>query len=321
MTLTELKYIVTLAQEEHFGKAAQKCHVSQPTLSIAVKKLEDELGIILFERAKSRVQPTAVGLQIIERARQMLDQAAEIRDLATSGVDQLSGPLAVGTLTTIGPYLLPQFIPLLQKTAPKMPLFVEEEAASILGKKLRQGELDVVIAVSPFAETDVVTQVLFDEPFVVMLPAGHALVEKTAISEQDLFDMNLLIPGEGQCFREQLFSALPSLRMQQIQAHRLVRSGTLETLRHMVASGLGTAILPLAAAQIPFYATNLVVIRPFCTPAPKRTLVLAWRASFPRYKAIDVLRNAVQSCSPAYWRFSTGKEANVAGILVENRDW
>lgn len=320
MTLTELRYIVTLAQEQHFGRAAESCHVSQPTLSIAVKKLEDELGVALFERAKSRVHPTAVGQQILERARRILEQAADIRDLANSGMDQLTGPLSVGVLPTVGPYLLPQFIPLLQRLAPQMPLCVEEDFAPILAKKLRQGELDALIVTAPFSEVDVVTQVLFEEPFVLLVPAGHALAGKAEIQAEDLLDRDVLLPAEGHCMREQIFAAFPFLRTTVVRPG-VAQAGSLETLRHMVASGLGVTILPLAAAQLPIYAANVITVRPFSNPAPSRQLVLAWRASFPRHKAIDVMRRAVQACSPAYWRYSTGRESDPTGLVVENRDW
>jgi LysR family hydrogen peroxide-inducible transcriptional activator len=320
MTLTELRYIVTLAQEQHFGRAAESCHVSQPTLSIAVKKLEDELGVALFERAKARVHPTAIGLQVLERARRILEQAADIRNLANSGMDQVTGALGVGVLPTVGPYLLPQFIPLLQRLAPQMPLYVEEDVAASLGKKLRQGELDALIVTAPFSEADVVVQELFEEPFVLLIPAGHALAGKTEVSADDLLGQEVLLPGEGHCFREQILAAFPALR---VAASRpgVTRTGSLETLRHMAASGLGIAILPLGAAHMPLYTTNMLTTRPFAHPAPSRQLLLAWRASFPRHKAIDVLRRAVQACSPAYWRYSTDRELDPAGLVVENRDW
>lgn len=320
MTLTELRYIVTLAQEQHFGRAAESCHVSQPTLSIAVKKLEEELGVALFERAKARVHPTAVGLQVLERARRILEQAADIRDLASSGMDQLTGALCVGVLPTVGPYLLPQFIPLLQRLAPQMPLYVEEDPASSLAKKLRQGELDALIVTAPFSEADVVTQALFEEPFVLLTPAGHPLAGKTEVGAGDLAGQEVLLPGEGHCFREQILAAFPALRPSASRPD-VTHTGSLETLRHMAASGLGVTILPLGAAQMPLYSSSLLTVRPFAEPVPCRQLLLAWRASFPRHKAIDVLRRAVQACSPAYWRYSTTREQDPSGLVVENRDW
>jgi len=300
MTLTELRYIVTLAQEQHFGRAADRCYVSQPTLSIAVKKLEDELGVALFERTKSRVQPTPLGEQIVAQAHLVLEQTAAIKDLADAGKDQLSSPLAVGAIFTIGPYLLPQFIPHLQKLAEKMPLYVEEGYTHSLRKKLRNGELDVIIVALPFVEPDVVTQVLFEEEFVVLMPHNHPLAAKKAIDPLDLNDQKMLLLGEGHCFRDQVLTTCPSLQHSNDDTTNNIRTAaegsSLETLRHMVASGLGITILPLSAAESSLYSKNTLVTRPFTSPAPSRTVALAWRASFPRHKAIDALRTAIKMC-------------------------
>lgn len=326
MTLTELRYIIALAQEKHFGRAAEQCHVSQPTLSIAVKKLEQELGVVLFERTKVGIQPTSMGEQVVSKARKLLEQTAEIKDMVNSGKDPLLGPLAVGTLQTIGPYLLPQFIPLLQKLASGMPLYLEEGETAALANKLRSGELDAIITTLPFSQPDIVTQMLFDEPFVVLLPGNHKLAGKSAIAPTDLDpqDMLLLAPGHG--FREQVLAAFPHLQPEEIPrpaetVRTSVQGSTLETLRHMVASGLGITILPVTAAEIPLYSPDLLVVRPLVDPAPYRTLALSWRTSFPRHKAIDVLRQAIQATSSAYWNFSTGRDPGLAGVFIENKDW
>ena len=322
MTLTELRYIVALAQEQHFGRAAERCHVSQPTLSIAVKKLEEELDATLFERGKQGILPTPLGRQIVAIANQVLEQTARIRDVAEADKDQLSGPLALGTLPTIGPYLLPQFIPLLQETAPSLSLYVEEGTQSVLAGKLRNGDLDAILITAPFVETDVVTQPLFEEAFVALLPAKHRLAGKAEIAAADLEPAEVLLLREGHSFREQVLSAFPHLQPQVGEGARaLVQGGTLETLRHMVASGLGVTILPQAAAEAPLYAPDLLVTRPFAAPIPKRTLALAWRVSFPRHKAIDVLRRAIQASSAAYWNYNTVRAQENPGSLVENRDW
>ncbi len=322
MTLTELRYIVALAQEQHFGRAAERCHVSQPTLSIAVKKLEEELDATLFERGKQGILPTPLGRQIVAIANQVLEQTARIRDVAEADKDQLSGPLALGTLPTIGPYLLPQFIPLLQETAPSLSLYVEEGTQSVLAGKLRNGDLDAILITAPFVETDVVTQPLFEEAFVALLPAKHRLAGKAEIAAADLEPAEVLLLREGHSFREQVLSAFPHLQPQVGEGARaLVQGGTLETLRHMVASGLGVTILPQAAAEAPLYAPDLLVTRPFAAPVPKRTLALAWRVSFPRHKAIDVLRRAIQASSAAYWNYNTVRAQENPGSLVENRDW
>lgn len=299
MTLTELRYIVTLAQEQHFGRAAERCFVSQPTLSIAVKKLEDELGVALFERTKSRVQPTPLGEQIVAQANLVLEQTSTIKDMANAGKDQLSSPLAVGAIFTIGPYLLPKFIPHLQQLANKMPLYVEEGYTHNLRKKLRNGELDVIIVALPFSEPDVVTQALFDEPFVVLMPHDHPFAKKNTINPSDLEEQQLLLLGEGHCFRDQVLTTCPSLQHHSDESPTNLRTAaegsSLETLRHMVASGLGLTILPLCAAESSLYNSTLLVTRPFNSPSPNRTVALAWRASFPRHKAIDALRKAIQA--------------------------
>jgi LysR family hydrogen peroxide-inducible transcriptional activator len=323
MTLTELRYIVALAQEQHFGRAAERCHVSQPTLSIAVKKLEEELGV-LFERGKQKILPTPLGEKIVAMAAKVLEQAAAIKDVAEADRDQLEGPIALGTLPTIGPYLLPQFIPLLQETTDKLSLYVEEGSVADLAGKLRNGDLDAILVTAPFAEADVVVQPLFDESFVLLLPADHRLTNKLRIEPADLDPGEMLLLGEGDSLREQILAAFPRLdpaRESGAGVRTFTQGATLETLRHMVASKLGVTILPQTAAEAPLYAPNLLTTRAFANPAPKRSLVLAWRVSFPRHKAIDLLRKAIQASSSAYWNYNTAHSQEVPGVMVENRNW
>jgi LysR family hydrogen peroxide-inducible transcriptional activator len=323
MTLTELRYIVALAQEQHFGRAAERCHVSQPTLSIAVKKLEEELGV-LFERGKQKILPTPLGDKIVAMAAKVLEQAAAIKDVAEADKDQLEGPISLGTLSTIGPYLLPQFIPLLQETSSKLSLYVEEGSAAELAGKLRNGDLDAILVTAPFAETDVAVQPLFDEPFMLLMPADHRLANKLKVSATDIDPGELLLMGEGDAMRAQILAAFPHLDPQAesgAKVRTFTQGATLETLRHMVASRLGVTILPQTAAEAPLYAPNLLTTRPFADPAPKRSLVLAWRVSFPRHKAIDLLRKAIQASSSAYWNYNTAHAQEVPGRMVENRNW
>jgi LysR family hydrogen peroxide-inducible transcriptional activator len=292
---------VTLAQEQHFGRAAERCFVSQPTLSIAVKKLEDELGVALFERSKSRVQSTPLGEQIIAQAQQVLEQTAAIKEMASAGKDQLSSPLNVGAIFTIGPFLFPHFIPQLQELAPSMPLYVEEGYTATLRQRLRKGELDAILVALPFTEPDVVTQPLYDEPFVVLMERSHPLASQRAIAPEDLDGHDVLLLGDGHCFRDQVLEAVPNLQPSlenhsQTHTRTAAEGSSLDTLKHMVASGLGITILPMSAAVAPLYAPNVLVTRPFADPSPQRTVALAWRASFPRHKAIDVLRQAINQC-------------------------
>ncbi len=302
MTLTELRYVVTLARERHFGRAAERCHVSQPTLSVAVKKLEEELGVPLFERSKSNIRVTETGQRIIEQAQRVLDQVNLIRDIAQDGKNQLSSPLKVGAIYTIGPYLFPHLLPELRRAAPDMPLFIEENYTATLRQKLRQSELDAIIVALPFDEPEVLTLPLYDEPFVILLPAGHPLAKKEQLTAEELANEQLLLLGPGHCFRDQVLESCPPLvetvtRKVDNGSPSLVTEGSsLETIRHMVASGLGVTVLPLSAATAMQYNQDILAVRPFAPPVPFRTVALAWRVTFPRPKAIDVLSLAASQC-------------------------
>lgn len=302
MTLTELRYVVMLARERHFGRAAERCHVSQPTLSVAVKKLEDELGVTLFERSKSSIRVTETGQLIIEQAQRVLDQVGVIRDMAQDGKNQLNSPLKVGAIYTIGPYLFPHLLPELRRAAPEMPLYIEENYTASLRRKLRQSELDAIIIALPFEEPEVLTLPIYDEPFVVLLPAGHPLTEKDELTADELAHEQLLLLGPGHCFRDQVLDSCPLLvetmsRRAGSTSPALVTEGSsLETIRHMVASGLGITVLPLSATTGMQYQENLLAVRPFVAPVPFRTVALAWRVTFPRPKAIDVLSLAANQC-------------------------
>ncbi|MFL9813712.1 hydrogen peroxide-inducible genes activator [Stutzerimonas sp. VN223-3] len=299
MTLTELRYIVTLAQESHFGRAAERCHVSQPTLSVGVKKLEDELGVLIFERTKSAVRLTPVGEGIVTQAQKVLEQAQSIRELAQAGKNQLAAPLKVGAIYTVGPYMFPHLIPQLHRVAPDMPLYIEENFTHVLRDKLRTGELDAIIIALPFQEADVLTLPLYDEPFYVLMPANHPWSKKDTIDAEMLNDKSLLLLGEGHCFRDQVLEACPTTRKGEAPTHTTVESSSLETIRHMVASGLGVSILPLSAVDSHHYSAGVLDIRPLTPPVPFRTVAIAWRASFPRPRAIEVLADSIRLCSVA----------------------
>ena len=295
MTLTELKYIVTLEQERHFGRAAEKCFVSQPTLSVAVKKLEEELGIPLFERSKNAVYLTPIGSKVVAQAHRVLEQAAVIKELAQEGKSQLTSPLRLGAIYTIGPYLFPHLIPKLQALTPEMPLYIEESYTAVLRRKLRSGELDAIIIALPFTEADVVTRKLYSEPFQVLLPKNHPWEKRNRIPISDLPSQKLLMLGEGHCFRDQVIEACPALEanFKDPRQGLIAEGGSLETIRHMVASGLGITVLPYSAIGMNQYAPDVLISRPFAEPVPSRTVALAWRASFPRPKAIEALVQAV----------------------------
>lgn len=295
MTLTELRYIVTLSQEQHFGRAAEKCFVSQPTLSVAVKKLEGELNITLFERSKNAVSPTPIGEKIIQQAKKVLAETHTIKELAKIGQDELSSPLKVGAIFTIGPYLFPHLVPQIHQQAPDMSLFIEESYTAVLRRQLREGELDAIIIALPFNEPDVITRPLYDESFVVVMPKDHELTKLTHIKPEMLPEQNLLLLGEGHCFRDQVIEMCPALGQQKGNHVGSVTQGSsLETLKYMVATGLGITVLPESA--VGNLDSNLITTRPFTTPAPSRTVALAWRTSFPRGKAIDLILDTAGSC-------------------------
>ena len=292
MTLTELRYVVALAQERHFGRAAQKCFVTQPTLSLALAKLEDELGLKLFERNKNEVLVTARGQQIVEQSRRVLDEVGKIQQLARGGKDQLSGAFRLGVIPTIGPYLLPDLIPILRKRAPQMPLIIEENLTGNLAPMLRDGELDAVIIALPFSIPGVKTEVVYEEPFSVVVPEGHRWQSRKGVKPSDLAEENLLVLNNGHCFRDQVLEACPG---QSNTAMPEGRAGSsLETIRNMVASGLGVSVLP-SSALTPRYASKLLKVVPFSTPVPSRKVAVAWRQSFDRPAAVEVLVQAIRS--------------------------
>jgi LysR family hydrogen peroxide-inducible transcriptional activator len=298
MTLTELRYIVTLARERHFGRAAEKCHVSQPTLSVALKKVEARLGVTLFERTSADVRSTPVGEKIARQAERVLQEAERLKDIAGQGKDPLVGPLRVGVIYTIAPYLLPGLIPALHAHAPQMPLFISENFTVNLAEQLRWGELDVIIIALPFEEPGIVVRPVYDEPFCVALPKSHSLVSSETISSEQIASENLLLLGKGNCFRDQVIEACSKLS-EPGGVDGVLEGSSLETIRHMVASGVGISVVPISAAESWPRDTSLLQIRRFSEPQPIRRVGLAWRLTFPRSQVIDVLHAAINDAPPA----------------------
>lgn len=297
MTLTELRYIVTLARERHFGRAADKCHVSQPTLSVALKKVEQRIGALLFERSSADVRLTPLGEQVAAQAERVLEEAARLDEIASQGKDPLVGPLRLGVIYTIAPYLLPRLIPALHARAPQMPLYLQENFTVRLAEQLRRGELDVAVLALPFSEPGIVTRAVYDEPFRVALPSGHALCREKRIKPDRLTAEHLLLLGQGNCFRDQVVQACPNLS-EPGGLERALEGSSLETLRHMVASGAGVSVVPASAVETWPVDEKLMTIRPFADPVPARRVVLAWRVTFPRPQAIDALRAAILDAPP-----------------------
>ncbi|MBV2162915.1 MAG: LysR family transcriptional regulator [Comamonas sp.] len=311
MTLTELKYIVAVAREKHFGRAAEACFVSQPTLSVAVKKLEDELDIKLFERSSNEVTITPLGEDIVRQAQSVLDQAAEIKEIAKRGKDPLAGVLTLGVIYTIGPYLLPDLVRQSIARTPQMPLMLQENFTVKLLEMLRTGEIDCAILAEPFPDTGLATAPLYDEPFLAAVPSTHPLAQQDSISTTQLKNETMLLLGSGHCFRDHVLEVCPEFARYASNAEGIRRSfegSSLETIKHMVAAGMGVTLVPrlsvppgaLASprrrrADEP-YIRYLPIAEPDGTPPPMRRVTLVWRRSFTRYEAIAALRNAVYAC-------------------------
>ena len=295
MTLNELRYLVAVAQEKSFGRAAQRCFISQPALSVAIQKLEEELGAQLFERAKTEVTVTPVGERIVEQAQKVLEEAARIRDIAQAGRNQLVGVFRLGAIHTVAPYLFPDLIPALNELAPDMPLEIEENLTEYLEAGLKSGRIDAAIIALPFQPPGVVAEFLYEEPFQVVVPRRHAWAKRKSIDPAELSGEHTILLNVGHCFRDQVLDSCPELNR---GGGAVTRTNSLETIRNMVASGLGVSVLPRDALA-PKYHSLMVVPVPFTKPAPSRRIALAYRKSFPRPAAIAVIRDAVAACRGA----------------------
>ena len=310
MTLTELKYIVAVARERHFGKAAEACFVSQPTLSVAIKKLEDELEVKLFERSANEVSITPLGEEIVRQAQSVLEQAASIKEIAKRGKDPLSGALKLGVIYTIGPYLLPDLVREAIERTPQMPLMLQENFTVRLLEMLRTGEIDCAILAEPFPDTGLALAPLYDEPFLAAVPSAHRLASLSTITSQELKSETMLLLGAGHCFRDHVLEVCPEFARFSSDAEGIRKSfegSSLETIKHMVAAGMGVTLVPrLSVSEDAMEASQgkprkgartYVKYIPFAPgDVPYRRVVLAWRRSFTRYEAIAALRNAIYAC-------------------------
>lgn len=323
MTLTELKYIVAVARERHFGKAAEACYVSQPTLSVAIKKLEEELELKLFERSAGEVTVTPLGEQIVQQAQTVLDQAAAIKEIAKRGKDPLAGPLKLGVIYTIGPYLLPDLVRQNIARTPQMPLMLQENFTVKLLEMLRAGEIDCAIMAEPFPDTGLAMAQLYDEPFMAVVPAAHALAARDSVSSEELRDETMLLLGTGHCFRDHVLEVCPEFARFSSNAEGIRKNfegSSLETIKHMVAAGMGVTLVPrlsVPAEALPAAKPRgrgkepepivryLPIVDAQGRAPPTRRVVLAWRRSFTRYEAIAALRNAIYACElPGVTRLS-----------------
>jgi LysR family transcriptional regulator, hydrogen peroxide-inducible genes activator len=298
MTLTELRYIVAVARERHFGRAAEACFVSQPTLSVSIKKLEEELDVKIFERGTNEVSVTPLGEEIVRQAQQVIEQAAAIKDIAKRGKDPVSGPLRMGVIYTIGPYLLPDLVRQVIDHVPQMPLILQENFTAKLLEMLRTGELDCAIMAEPFPDTGLAIAPLYDEPFMAAVPKLHPLAKRKIISAEELKAETMLLLGTGHCFRDHVLEVCPEYARFSSNAEGIRKSfegSSLETIKYMVASGMGVTVVP--QLSVPKDAQRDITYIPFAKPVPTRRVVLAWRRTFTRYEAIAALRNAVYACA------------------------
>ena len=339
MTLTELKYIVAVAREKHFGKGADACHVSQPTLSVAVKKLEDELQVKLFERNANEITVTPLGEEIIRQAQSVLEQADHIKEIAKRGKDPLAGSLRLGVIYTIGPYLLPELVRKIIASTPQMPLILQENFTVKLLEELRNGDIDCAILAEPFPDSNLAIAPLYDEPFMAAVPSAHPLASRDSVTAEEMKSETMLLLGNGHCFRDHVLEVCPEFARFSSNSDGIRKSfegSSLETIKHMVAAGMGITLVPrlgvpasalaaqtasaLAAQAASALAAQtasaaavektsrkksdlaasvdapLITYLPFIGHIPSRRVVLAWRRSFTRYEAIAALRNAIYAC-------------------------
>lgn len=322
MTLTELRYIVAVAREKHFGKGADACHVSQPTLSVAIKKLEEELQVKLFERNANEITVTPLGEEIIRQAQSVLEQADHIKDIAKRGKDPLVGSLRLGVIYTIGPYLLPDLVRQTITSLPQMPLVLQENFTVKLLEELRNGEIDCVILAEPFPDTNLAIAPLYDEPFMAAVPSSHPLAARNSITAEEIKKETMLLLGNGHCFRDHVLEVCPEFARFSSTSGGIQKSfegSSLETIKHMVAAGMGITLVPRLSVpkealvqpasgkkgKVPAEQSSFIKYLPFVGHIPSRRVVLVWRRSFTRYEAIAALRNAIYACElPGVTRLS-----------------
>jgi LysR family hydrogen peroxide-inducible transcriptional activator len=293
MNINELRFIVAVAQELNFRKAAEKSFVSQPALSTAVQKLEGALGVKIFERSRTEVAVTPIGKEIVEQAERVLDELEKLRRIARQGQNQLEGPLHLGAIFTVGPYLLPELIPRLHQLAPLMPLWVEENTTAQLEEQLRNGKIDAAIVALPFEVPGIETQPLYEEVFEVVVPADHPWARKKRVRREELAGQPVLMLPSVHCFSTQILESCPEAESRQ---DSILQGNSLETIRNMVASGMGITVLP-ASANSSRYRSPLLAVIPFEAPSPSRVVGLAWRKTFVRPEAIEVTAQAIRQAN------------------------
>ena len=298
MTLQELRYLVALADKGHFGRAAESCHVGQSTLSTQLKKLEAYLNVTLFERSRHRLQPTPIGERIIALTRVALAAAEQIKQVARAGDDPIAGPLRLGVIPTLGPYLVPHLLPEIRALFPALAVYLREDLTEHLLERLRHGKLDGLLLALPVRGEDLEIDELFHESFVVALPLGHRLATREQIVQADLVGENVLLLEEGHCMRHQ---ALAICGEQGAGLREELGATSIETLRQMVAAGVGCTLLPQLAALpgVGSLRNDTVAIREFAPPQPSRAVGLVWRHNYPREATMRRLAALIRAKIPS----------------------
>ncbi len=287
MNIRDLHYLVTVAETLHYGKAAKACNVSQPTLSMQLKKLEDTLGVQLFERTNKQVQLTAIGADIVLRARRILAEVAQIKLAADAAHDPMTGSLRLGLFPTLAPYLLPSLMPLLRESFPKLTLLLTEEKTPTLLHQLETGALDCALLALPITNDSLATAHLFDEPFLLAVGRGHHLAPRKSVRVGDLSLENVLLLEDGHCLRDQ---ALAVCHRVGVGESNNFRATSLETLRHMVASSDAVTLIPELATRDRDASMRYI---PFAEPAPSRAIGLIWRKTSARAPLFEAMAKVI----------------------------
>lgn len=302
MNLRDLKYLVALADHKHFGRAAAACFVSQPTLSTQIKKLEDELGVSLVERAPRKVMLTPAGREAADRARAIVAEVEQMKEAARRSRDPEAGTVRLGIFPTLGPYLLPHVVPLVRQRFPKLELLLVEEKSDVLLARLREGKLDAVILALPLADDQLQAEFLFEEPFVLAVPAGHPLASKQSLLMDDLSDQRLLLLEDGHCLRNQ---ALNVCRLVGASEKGGFQATSLETLRQMVAANVGITLLPMLAVQPPMVLPGNVQLLNFQdSHPPSRRIGLVWRRSSAMSGFLQQMAELFRSVPPELFQLA-----------------
>jgi LysR family hydrogen peroxide-inducible transcriptional activator len=298
MKLSALRYLVAFADELNVSRAAERCRVSQPTLSVALQNLEEELGVSLIDRNRHPIGLTEVGERVVEQARKSLDEVQRIEAVARAGNDPLTGTFRLGVIHTIGPYLLPHLIPALRPIAPDLTLYIEESMTALLVDNLKYGTIDAAIIALPFDVPGIDTHVLYDEAFEVIVPKGHRWAGRTLIASSEIRGGEVLVLKAGNCFREQVLDACPEISHAEGSLHQ---GHSIETIRAMVASGYGISVLPKSALS-ELYKSDMVRAIPFEEPCPQRRVALAWRHSAGPKPVMDALIKAVSRINKSVYQ-------------------